>query len=283
MSKSNIPSVPPARNVSNVLGEIKALEQAIVHLDGSVEQVLNQVDGLAKKIGVVWDCRWSGGGYRFPFYDVPSDFDLAGARQESAQIQQSANLLPQVIRPAVADEIATQLTLLLGAYPSQKGERQLFSQQLCEGVAERKPSVYALHLACRKLRQESNFVPTIAEVLRELKLAERRAHRLHDLASRLSGLQELLDSYEKDLARLRKEHAERRKQRVEELRRGFEEYPYHNYGREDRQLLGLSYHDQIDIADGEKSLPWISKQPLDSRYFEKLKSAPVSNAPTIKP
>jgi hypothetical protein len=197
-------------------------------------------------------------------------------------IQRSAQ--PQVIRPAVADEIATQLTLLLGAYPSQKGERQIFSQQLCEYVAERKPSVFALHLTCRKLRQKSNFAPTIAEVLRELKLAEKRAQRLHDLASRLSGLQELLDSYEKDLPRLRKEHAERKKQRVEELRREFEEYPFRvHYSDEDRQLLGLSSLDQIDIAIGEKSLPWISKQPLNSRYFEKLKSAPVSNAPTIKP
>ena len=86
-------------------------------------------------------------------------------------------------------------------------QRQICMQILCQDVADLAPSVYALQLACRRLRQNYIFSPEIAEVLGEMKKAKQQAKRLKTLEARLARLQKVLAEYEHDLPRLTEEHA----------------------------------------------------------------------------
>jgi hypothetical protein len=163
MSKANVPSVPAARNISDtVLKEsCKTIDQALARIDSLKKEM---PCWLSSRSGLIAD---------------PLDFDYAGPRQTLMQARQACDVLPQLTRKAVPDEVTTQLALLSACYPHQeKGERRIFERLLCEDVADLEPSVYALDRACRRLRQRSKFHPAIAEVVDELKACIERSNCL---------------------------------------------------------------------------------------------------------
>jgi hypothetical protein len=77
--------------------------------------------------------------------------------------------LEELDKPATRDAIGAELLLLTCAFPNV-GSRDLkvFGKLLAEDVAAAAPSHVALHLACRRLRRTSRFLPTIAETLEAL-------------------------------------------------------------------------------------------------------------------
>ena len=147
MSSAHLPALPSASNiVTTTLHEVQ-----------SVERVHKRFLELSQRVlGTYLD----------------HDFDLADARQILAEARQARELLPVVIRPAVADEIVTQLALLAACFPNKDGDKHIFAQILAEDVASLKPSIYALQIGCRRLRQKCTFRPVIAEVLSEMKKAQ---------------------------------------------------------------------------------------------------------------
>jgi hypothetical protein len=230
MSKSNVPSVPPPRNVKNVLTECQTVEQALADLDRLQRMMPGE--------------NWSG---RWRVYNDPLHFDFAAARQTLAQVRQACDALPAVIRKATADEIATQLGLLTACFPHQnKDDRQIFARTLCKDVADLKPSVYALQQACRRLRHTSKFLPVIAEVRDALKASMEEEQRLttHLKTAKLSNMQKKLDEWEQDLPRLEKERAEEEERERQRLLLMAKDFPPEifcgAYNENQLRLLGLS-------------------------------------------
>jgi hypothetical protein len=76
-------------------------------------------------------------------------------------------------RTASERETAEQLALLLKAYPNAgSADREIFGALLIEDVASMQPAIGDIHEACRWLRRTSRFLPTIAEVIEALSLAQ---------------------------------------------------------------------------------------------------------------
>jgi hypothetical protein len=238
MSKTKLPTLPAASNIINTNTECETVERAVADLI----KLERSMAGGVYSPKLAW----------FVILPFKSD-DLAGARQTQAEVQQALKLLPAVMRPAEADEIATQLALLTACYPNpSKGEWQIFTQTLCQDVANLKPSVYALQLACRRLRQNYKFLPSIAEVLTELKKANQEAGRLEKLDARLSELKRYLDNFEEEQLRWKKEQRQERLQRAKRFPREF----YQN----DMRVLNLPWFELRRRFDA-----WKSRQPRKSQ------------------
>jgi hypothetical protein len=145
----------------------------------------------------------------------------------------------------VQDEIATEFALLIACYPHQdKGKRRTFFSKLCEDVTYLEPSAYALHLACRRLRQNLTFLPAIAEVLNYLKTSIKQAKCLEDLQGRLSQVEEALDDFERDLPRLRQRREEEDKRERKKCKERAKDWPPEDYpgfyNDHQLKLLGLT-------------------------------------------
>lgn len=71
--------------------------------------------------------------------------------------------------------VSDQLTLLVGAFPnSVPHSPEVFTKMLFEEVKAYNPHAIILESACRVLRREKNFVPTVAEMLKALKEEDAR-------------------------------------------------------------------------------------------------------------
>ena len=234
MSKNTLPSLPAASNIINTNTDCQTVERAEAHLIRLENKMPDRL--VWSKVMEDW--------VRNPPFN--SSFDLPGARKTLAKAQLARKLLPAVIRPAVADEIATQLSLLKACDIHQskdERQRQIFMQMLCQDVADLKPSVYALQIACRRLRQNYTFSLAFAEVLTELKKAQQQAKRLTKLDARLTKLQKQLDDFEHDLPHLKKREAARKAQAADRIAES-QGFPTQNFGlrysADELDLLGLT-------------------------------------------
>ncbi len=85
-------------------------------------------------------------------------------------LQDAAELLP-------VDEIGRQIGSFVTAWPNaSRADLASYGAQLTEDVIERRPCRYALRSALGHLRQTSRFLPTIAEVLEMLGIAQARIY-----------------------------------------------------------------------------------------------------------
>lgn len=235
MSRDLLPASPSASNVIiTTLPEVKSVERAHGRFFKLSETVLGTYLG--------------------------HDFDLAEARQTLAEARQAREMLPVVTRPAVADEIATQLTLLAACFPN-KEDKHIFAQILAEDVASLNPSVYALQIACRRLRHKSTFRPVIAEVLTEMKQAQRDARfvfrSLDD--DDIKKVEKHLDEFERDLPHLKQEYAAREKRREQRER-----------SRLHRQLQRMTASPG-DYSDYDLLRRGVTRDELERHYEEKVK------------
>jgi hypothetical protein len=246
MSKINLPTEPPTRNL---------IDNALISDCKSVERAMARLVRLEREMpGLIWNKEEDGLINNPP---LDSGFDLAGARQTLAQIKTALDLLPTVMRRAVADEIVTQLALLTACYLNSKGERQIYAQMLSQEVVDLKPTLYALHIGCRRLRKNYKFLPAIAEAVPEFERANRQAKRLKTFDARLTDLTTQLDDFEDDLPRLKKQEAAEVKRKHARLQQQLADMttPPMLYSDHDLQVLGITreelkrrYYGQWDEA-----------------------------------
>jgi hypothetical protein len=77
--------------------------------------------------------------------------------------------LDALSRPATKVEIAQHLAVMLKSFPnSGNTDREAFARILAEDVGASQPSIGVLELACRNLRRNARFIPTINETLEAL-------------------------------------------------------------------------------------------------------------------
>jgi hypothetical protein len=80
--------------------------------------------------------------------------------------------LEALSRPATKAEIATKLSIMLHAFPNAgNADREAFVRTLADDVGASQPSIGVLDLACRYVRRNARFIPTINEVLQALAAA----------------------------------------------------------------------------------------------------------------
>jgi hypothetical protein len=74
-------------------------------------------------------------------------------------------------RLATAQEIKRALQALIGSIPSapSKADLSIYAISLFDEVTSETPSIRVLNTACRKLRRESEFLPTIKDMLEALR------------------------------------------------------------------------------------------------------------------
>ena len=90
--------------------------------------------------------------------------------------------------PAEKVQIAKHLALLLKSFPNAgKDNAEIFGRMLCEDVGAQAPTISGLEAACRQLRRNCLFIPTIAEVLTALTEVEEHQRKV---ISMLAGLPE---------------------------------------------------------------------------------------------
>lgn len=74
----------------------------------------------------------------------------------------------------VFSEVAKMITLLMGSFPTSKiPEPEIFVRVLLDDVMVLQPSFVELESACRHLRQTQKFMPSISEVIDEIKRQEK--------------------------------------------------------------------------------------------------------------
>jgi hypothetical protein len=156
---------------------------------------------------------------------VPSQPDIAKARQVLARAQQASHNWPAVYRAASRDEIATQIGMLQSCFLNfSKAELQIFLRLLCEDVADAKPSLYALQAACRRVRKRHEFL-SIATVISALEAAIKKAGRLSHLVRALPDLQQQLEDYEHELPKLQAQRKAEKACYRERLLQQFKDFP----------------------------------------------------------
>jgi hypothetical protein len=94
-----------------------------------------------------------------------SDFVLRGLNKSLCDRIRSA--------PATRYEIAKHLAGLVLSFPNARPPSpELYSRALAEEVSSLRPTLWALEFACRKLRRELDFPPTVAEVVEAVRGVE---------------------------------------------------------------------------------------------------------------
>jgi hypothetical protein len=98
----------------------------------------------------------------------------------------------RALAPAPAAAIGKHLAALLGSFPSSRpGSPEIFSGALLEDVASLSPSVAAVEQACRTLRRELKFCPSICVTREAVKAAQtavrNRVAAVRELSARVEA------------------------------------------------------------------------------------------------
>jgi hypothetical protein len=106
------------------------------------------------------------------------NWDLPVARRVIAALPVLRKRWAKVDTPATADNVATQVAVLVGCFPNlRNAELRLYSQAVVEDVSAAHPTVYSLTRAARHVRRKCEFL-SIAVVLDALDRATRHAARI---------------------------------------------------------------------------------------------------------
>ena len=119
-----------------------------------------------------------GGGRLFTALLSPHDLDkvaaaLGEARRALASAEAHRGDLRTALEPAKDDQIEAELMRLVRAWPQDKrGDLAGYGAELAIFMLERRPSRRALEQACRALKLGRVHLPSIAEVMTALDVAE---------------------------------------------------------------------------------------------------------------
>ncbi|WP_454629633.1 hypothetical protein [Bradyrhizobium cenepequi] len=85
----------------------------------------------------------------------------------------SEDLLSQAMKPIPKAGVVAYLGLLLKAYPNPGSQdAAIFGGFMRDDVMSLEPSFGAVEMACRRWRRKSKFLPAIAEMMLEVKVAK---------------------------------------------------------------------------------------------------------------
>jgi hypothetical protein len=140
------------------------------------------------------------------------------AERALPHVQSMKAALAETMKPASPSETQNQLAVLVACFPNAPKDTPLevYGAALRADVEDAQPSRGALALACRNLRRDSRFLPTISEVLDALEVAETR---LRHAAYRLDDVPRIVERRRAEIERVKREHA----QRVANCRRRLED------------------------------------------------------------
>ncbi|MHC2250981.1 hypothetical protein ACVILK_000673 [Bradyrhizobium embrapense] len=114
------------------------------------------------------------------------DKAIAAHRENRAALEQA--LAPIPVAGAVA-----YLGLLVKAYPNAGSQDAgVFGQFLRDDVMSLDPSFGAVEMACRRWRQKSKFLPTIAEMMVEVRAAREELAGIAEFVQRLPTIRNAL-------------------------------------------------------------------------------------------
>lgn len=124
-----------------------------------------------------------------------------------AAVSAASEAIAEAGRPASRKEIAVALAkLLLRGFPNPgKADVEGFGELLAEDVTAARPSIAALVQGCAKVRRTSEYFPTIAKVLEDIREVDdgiRAARlRLEALPARVAELKRAVEDGRKDAGR----------------------------------------------------------------------------------
>jgi hypothetical protein len=203
--------------------------------------------------------------------------------------------------PATIDQIGTQLLTVLSNPTAANTDNSVFASVLCRDVGAKCPTLYAVQIACWKLRTEKNFIPTNKEVMEALKSAqdilESAMEALDELPTTIEQAEHILSLPPKPMpptaaeitAQLRERH--RRNLHIELCRtamamnRDFSHYPpdmieeakagldHHRKTLESRDLLMKRHRSAVQTRPmeraSEKPVATLSKEELAEIYAKR--------------
>jgi hypothetical protein len=126
--------------------------------------------------------------------------------------------ITSIDRPATKKELADHLSVLRIAFPNAKAAGDGFSRILVERVAAQQPSLGALDWAIRQLIDHSNFMPSIAETLAAIMVAQSHIDSAKMFAAKLPKLSREISDRVAEAERDEARDAERRAARIEHAR-----------------------------------------------------------------
>lgn len=105
------------------------------------------------------------------------DLRLKATDDEVAALLPAVSRMRQRIvndhREATRNEVIKCLGTMLACMTGNKQDNAIYAKVLQADVIEEKPSIGAIEVACRRLRQTQTFTPSIAEVLTAVREAQR--------------------------------------------------------------------------------------------------------------
>lgn len=119
----------------------------------------------------------------------PSEELLADVAAASALAARHEGDISAASAPASLGMVGVYLSALMEARPNPgQGDATFFGRILREDVFTLRPTEGAIEMACRRWRQKSKFLPTIAEMMVEVKGARDELAGAAEFASRLPAL-----------------------------------------------------------------------------------------------
>jgi flagellar biosynthesis GTPase FlhF len=118
--------------------------------------------------------------------------------------------------------VAKVVGLLISSFPQSQPNVEIFTVQMIEDVQDWSPHPFALHDACRELRMEMKFTPSIAEVHKAYQAAHdewvERWDWWESVEPMAEGLTKLIEQKEEQQAHERQEHERKEREREAERR-----------------------------------------------------------------
>jgi hypothetical protein len=106
--------------------------------------------------------------------DLRAKISLAERQFDNNRLVDLVRRLNIFNEPATRADIANQLMMLIGSFPSSTQiDLTVYTRTLAEDVGARAPSRLSLDIACRKLRRTAKFKPTISELYEALDESEK--------------------------------------------------------------------------------------------------------------
>jgi len=149
--------------------------------------------------------------------------ELQKVEMELARAESIAPLLDEASRPATKAEVLSSLTAMLVAFSNHgKGDTAKFGALLIADITESRPSIAALKIGCRTVRQTSEFFPTVAAVFKAIAAVDESIADFRKQLGRLQRHRERLlkakDARDAEVDRER--HYQRRRDCMAALRAG---------------------------------------------------------------
>lgn len=124
---------------------------------------------------------------------LPSKILLERVEELISRIAPTSAQLAAQASPAPIGLVATYLGLLLKAYPNAGDkDARIFGRLLRDDVHSLDAPEAAIEIACRRWRQKSKYLPSISELMAEVRIAKVEMDGAREFAARLPALRQSL-------------------------------------------------------------------------------------------